>query len=115
MTRVYDAPDAPVIKGRWTAEIVEDRYLKRSRLVWLQGIPDAVAKETRIDTQETDDWVEVSLLSAAYLRHLKSVADQVVIPPKKVNLKGPTRSEKLVNKIIRDRPLQGVKRSSLYS
>jgi hypothetical protein len=73
-TLKQDSPDEnPVIKGAWQQVLTQDkRKIVRTRDVWLDGLPEIAARETRIDIQGTDNWVELASFSAAYLRRLQA-------------------------------------------
>jgi hypothetical protein len=66
-------PENPVIKGAWQQVLTQDkRKIVRTREVWLDGREEVAARESRIDIQGTDQWVEVATLTAAYLRRLQA-------------------------------------------
>lgn len=79
MKRTFDPAERPVLKSNWKPlpSAAHSSRIGRSREVWLSAVTDAlspVAEEFRWDFQGTDNWIEVSKLSSAYLRHLHSEA-----------------------------------------
>jgi hypothetical protein len=104
-------PEDPIIKGPWQQVMTQDkRKLVRTRDVWLDGLTEVAARETRIDIQGSDNWVEVASLSAAYLRRLR---DSYV--PGNPEERKPLRTPQKAPTARQLRKIREASKTSLYS
>jgi len=102
-------PEKPVIKGAWQQVMTQDKKkIVRTRDVWLDGIEEVAAKESRIDIQGTDHWIELATLSAAYLRRL-----QASYVPGDPSARTPLRQAQKAEPVRRRKNREGM--PSLYS